>query len=93
MLHKKQVICKEFTEKPLQLENCIRSMLYDYRYKNRKDFYICKLSKIKKAFKNCIKSIKNMTQTGGSNTNMDIEKLKKKINKLDKNIDKYNKLI
>jgi prophage antirepressor-like protein len=93
MLHKKPVACKEFTEKPLQLENCIRSMLYDYRYKNRKDFYICKLSEIKKAFKNCIKSIKNMTQTGGSNINMDIEKLKKKINKLDKNIDKYNKLM
>ena len=74
-------------------------MLYDYRYKNRKDFYICKLSKIKKAFKNCIKSIKNMTQTGGSNTNTntntntDIDILKKKINKLDKHIDKYNKLL
>ena len=91
MLHKKQVICKEFTEKPLQLENCIRSMLYDYRYKNRKDFYICKLSEIKKAFKNCIKSIKNMTQTGGGSTNIDI--LKKRIIKLDKNIDKYNKLL
>ena len=98
MLHKKQVICKEFTEKPLQLENCIRSMLYDYRYKNRKDFYICKLSEIKKAFTNCIKSIKNMNhQTGGSNSlvqsSKDIDLIKTKIIKLNKYIDKYNKLL
>ncbi len=98
MLHKKQVICTEFTEKPLQLENCIRSMLYDYRYKNRKDFYICKLSEIKKAFTNCIKSIKNMNhQKGGSNSliqsSKDIDLIKTKIIKLDKYIDKYNKLL
>ena len=98
MLHKKQVICTEFTEKPLQLENCIRSMLYDYRYKNRKDFYICKLSEIKKAFTNCIKSIKNMNhQKGGSNSlvksSKDIDLIKTKIIKLDKYIDNYNKLL
>ena len=51
MLNKKKVIIKEFTDKPLQLENCIKSMLYGYRYKNKKDFYICKESDIKKAFK------------------------------------------
>ena len=54
MLHKKQVISKEFTEKPLQLENCI-------------------------------KSIKNMTQTGGSNTlqsSTEIDLIKNKIIKL-----------
>ena len=86
-LHKKSIICKEFTDKPLQFESCIRSMLYDYRYKNRKDFYICKSSIIKKAFNNCIKSIKNMNQTGGGINEIDvinnnIKKIDKKINKL-----------
>ena len=34
---------------PLQLETCIRSMLYKYGCKNRKDFYKCSLSKVKKS--------------------------------------------
>jgi prophage antirepressor-like protein len=49
MLHNKNIVEKEFTDKPLQLEHCLRAMLYDYRYKNRKDFYICKKSDIKKS--------------------------------------------
>ena len=47
-------------------------MLYNYRIKNRKDFYECDFNIIKKAFKNCDKSIKcmNQTQNGGNvNTN------------------------
>ena len=41
MLHKKKVVhTKEFDD-PLRLEMCIRSMLYDHRYKNKKDFFIC----------------------------------------------------
>ena len=93
MLHKRKVIHIEITDKPLQFENCLRSMLYDYRYKNRKDFYICKLSVIQKAFNNCIKSIKNMNQTGGGINeiellNNNINKLNKKILKMDNNINK-----
>ena len=92
-LHKRKVIHKEITDKPLQFENCLRSMLYDYRYKNKKDFYICKLSVIKKAFNNCIKSIKNMNQTGGGINeiellNNNIKKLNKKILKMDNYINK-----
>jgi prophage antirepressor-like protein len=90
MLHNKQVIIKEMTDKPLQLENCIRSMLYDYRYKNKKDFYVCKKSVINKAFNNCIKSIKNMNQKGGGSI---INKLQNKVNKLDKKIIKVNQLL
>ena len=84
VLHKRKVIYTEITDRPLQFENCLRSMLYEYRYKNRKDFYICKLSVIKKAFNNCIKSIKNMNQVGGGIN--EIEILNKKINKLNKKI-------
>ena len=68
-------------------------MLYEYRYKNRKDFYICKLNIIKSAFKNCIKSIKNMEQTGGGSIYNKLNILKDKIRKIDKHIIKYNKLV
>ena len=83
-LYKRKVIHKEITDKPLQFENCLRSMLFEYRYKDRKDFYICKLSVIRKAFNNCIKSIKNMNQLGGGINEIDI--LNNKINKLNKKI-------
>ena len=90
-LHKRKVIHKEITDKPLQFENCLRSMLYDYRYKDRKDFYICNLSVIRKAFNNCIKSIKNMNQTGGGINEIDL--LNNKINKLNKKILKMDNYI
>jgi hypothetical protein len=65
LLHNKKVILKEFCQNPIQLEICLKSLLYEYRYKNKKDFYICNLDIIKKAFKKCISSIKKMNQTGG----------------------------
>ena len=69
---------------PLQLESCIRSMLYNYRFKNKKDIFDCSINKIKKAFDKCIKTIKCIEQEGGM-----IEKItyyEDKINKL------YNKI-
>ena len=51
-LHKKDVIYYKETKCPLRLETCVRSMLYDHRYKDKKDFFICSLAKIKNAFKN-----------------------------------------
>jgi prophage antirepressor-like protein len=91
-LHKRPVVEKYFTEKAVQLESCIRSMLYDYRYKNKKDFFLCNRDIIKKAFKNCIKSIKNMKdiQKGGYN---EIDTLKLQLDKLDKEIENINKHI
>ena len=56
-LHNKKVAYYTEVKCPLQLETCIRSMLYNYRYKNRKDFFKFPLSKIKKAFSKCIKTI------------------------------------
>lgn len=53
MLHKKDVVHMVEFDKPLQLEMCVRSMLYEYRYnKNKKDFFICELEAIKKLLKN-----------------------------------------
>jgi mannosyltransferase OCH1-like enzyme len=59
IVHYVEILC------PLQLETCLRSMLYKYRIKNRKDFFDCSLLKIKKAFNLCIKSIKCIEQEGG----------------------------
>ena len=92
-LHKKPVVEKHFTEKAVRLEMCIRSMLYEYRYKNKKDFFLCNRDIIKKAFKNCIKSIKNMKyiQKGGGINEIDL--LKSQLEKLDKEIENINKLL
>lgn len=91
MLHKKPVVIKEFVENTVRFETCLRSMLYDYRYKNKKDFYLCDLSIIKKAVKNCKRSIKNMNQKGGGLS--EINKLKLRVTKIDKNLDNINKLL
>lgn len=89
-LHKKPVVEKYFTEKAVNLELCIRSMLYDYRYKNKKDFFLCDRNIIKKAFKNCKKSITNMNQTGGGMNEINILKSQlEKLNKAIKNVDKF----
>lgn len=47
-LHNHKVVVLMETTCPIKLESCIRSMLYDYRYKNKKDFYICNIKKIKR---------------------------------------------
>jgi prophage antirepressor-like protein len=70
-IHNKQVIYYVEIKCPLQLETCLKSMLYKYRIKNRKDFFNCTLIKIKKAFNVCINSIKcienpNLEQNGGT---------------------------
>jgi prophage antirepressor-like protein len=67
-IHNKKVVHYFELSCPLQLETCIRSMLYKYRYKNKKDYFKCSLKKIKKAFDKCLESIKCVeTQTGGDN--------------------------
>lgn len=79
MLHKKKVIHMQEFKNPLQLEMCVRSMLYEHRYK--KDFFICKLETIKSAFKECENSIKCMTQKGGGKNYIEseIEKIQKTV--------------
>ena len=67
-IHNKKVVHYIELSCPLQLETCIRSMLYKYRYKNNKDYYKCSLDKIKKAFDKCTESIKCIeNQDGGNN--------------------------
>jgi prophage antirepressor-like protein len=89
-LHKKKVVYIMETECPLRLETCVRAMLYKYRYKNKKDYYVCDIEKIKNAFKNCKKSIECMEQNGGVIKENLIEK---EIIKLAKNCKDLNKKI
>jgi predicted GIY-YIG superfamily endonuclease len=67
-IHNKKVAHYVELACPLQLETCLRSMLYKYRYKNKKDYFSCSLNKIKKAFTKCLDSIKcvESDQTGGT---------------------------
>ena len=66
-IHKKKVVHYVELLCPLQLETCIRSLLYKYRYKNKKDYFKCTLNKIIKAFDKCVESIKCIEeQTGGT---------------------------
>jgi len=82
-IYKKNVILMKEVLCLLQYETCIRSMLYNYRIKNKKDFYECDIKIIKKAFKKCDESIKCMNQIGGNNIlNYEIEQLTKKKKKL-----------
>lgn len=41
------------TKYPRSLEWRVRGLLYDYQYKDRKDFYVCSLKRVKLAFKSC----------------------------------------
>jgi prophage antirepressor-like protein len=94
-IYKKNVILMKDVECPLQYETCIRAMLYNYRIKNRKDFYECNIKKIEKAFEKCDESIKCINQAGGNRTILDLEidKLKKRINKIQLKINKYNEIL
>ena len=57
-IHNKEVVHFVEIQCPLQLESCIKSMLYKYRIKNRKEYFNTSLAKIKNAFNICIDSIK-----------------------------------
>ena len=91
-LHKKNVIHYTQITNPIKLEMCVRAMLYDFRYKDKKDFYVCKLKTIKDAIKVCVQEQKNMSlknQKGGGgniNHNILINEIVK-MNRIKKNIE------
>ena len=78
-IYKKKIILIKEVSCPLQFETCLKSMLYNYRIKNKKDFYECDIEIIKRAFQKCEESIKCMNQKGGSRLiDLEIMQLKKK---------------
>lgn len=90
MVHRVKTKC------PIQLELCVKSLLYKYRYHNKREFYECELDKIINVIKNCAKVInKNKlkrnkcvcvnqcNQQGGNDNNMGMKEIDDFINKLD----------
>jgi hypothetical protein len=81
---------------PIQLELCVKSLLYKYRYVNKREFYECELNKIIEVVENCAKVInKNKlkrnkcefnnnkcNQQGGNDNNMEMKEIDDFINKL-----------
>ncbi len=90
MLHKRKVILKEEVKTPIQLEMCVRSLLFDYRYRDNKDFFECNKKTVEKAIIKCKKNIKSVIQTGGSDMinkyNSQIKNMKNKLKILKKEI-------
>jgi len=97
-LHKRNVPHYVEYDCPLQLESCIRAMLYKHRYQDKRDFFECKLQKVKNAFKRCLEILKYMNcedseleddaQKGGRSTF-----IMKEINKLSKKKDELRNKI
>ena len=96
------------TKNPKRLENCLRSMLYDYQYKDDRDFFICELSNIKKAVNKCVQGFNEMkkgkysgsktdrkkNQSGGGKKRRGIKyTILKQINNMKKQVASYDKKI
>jgi prophage antirepressor-like protein len=52
-LFRKKIDC------PIQLEMCVKSLLYKYRYRDKREFYDCELKKIIEVVKKCINVLKD----------------------------------
>jgi hypothetical protein len=87
---KKNVVLTYESDCPAQFEACVRSLLYKWKYSN-KDFYMCDIEMIKKAFVTCQDGISCMKkQSGGGRSDTIVKekrKLKSQLNKIMKDID------
>jgi hypothetical protein len=74
-VHKKVVAFKIKTTNILHYEACLRGSMYNFRYKNNKDYYKIPLDKIKYAIENCGEVVKKLKNTidGGTKKNYDID--------------------
>lgn len=83
-LNRREIVYYVESKQSCMLESCVRTMLMPYKLMDRRDFYKCQLSTIKKAFKLCIKDILKMSQKGGGELKITMDgknKLKMKIKK------------
>lgn len=56
--HKKILSYKIKTDNILHFEACLRGVMYDFRYKNNKDYYNIPKNRIEEAIKHCTKIVK-----------------------------------
>lgn len=77
-VHKKVIAFKIKTTNILHYEACLRGSMYNFRYKNNKDYYKIPLDKIEYAIKNCgevVKKLKNNMDGGGKKYIIDNKKI------------------
>jgi hypothetical protein len=74
-VHKKILSYKIKTDNILHFEACLRGIMFDYRYKNNKDYYKISEDKIKEAINYCKKIVKEFKNDiiGGDKNKKDIE--------------------
>ncbi len=87
--HKKELVIKMKTPYPSQLETIIKGSLEPYRYKDKKDVYICDLDTLKKMFTDSNKYLKKIRKHenmrgGGEELKIKLKTLKKEIKIIDK---------
>ena len=77
-VHKKVVAFKIKTNNILHYEACLRGSMYNFRYKNNKDYYKIPLDKIKYAIKNCGEVVKKLQNNidGGTKKNYIIDNMR-----------------
>jgi phage anti-repressor protein len=80
-IHKKVLVFKIKTNNISHYEACLRSTLFNFRYKQNKDYYRTDVKVLKKAIKNCNCVIKTFKKSmkGGSNIKFDMNKINDKI--------------
>ena len=89
-VHKKILSYKIKTDNILHFEACLRGIMFDYRYKNNKDYYKISEDKIKEAINYCkkiVKEFKNDIIGGDKNkkeieVTFDIKKINNEISKM-----------
>ena len=91
-LHKHFVAHYQEIQCPIRLETCVRALLFDYRYMDKRDYYVCDKKTLKKAFEKCVESIKCMNQDGGSDI-INLSHLKETLKNLEKRMKKMEALL
>lgn len=72
--------------RPNEIEQCVKAILYKYRYRKNREFFTCSLNKIIKTIDSCIKIEKKC------NNCADLYICNKKIDKYNKLLIEYNSL-
>ncbi len=94
--HKKDVVIKVKTNDPSQLENILRESLKKYKYKDKKDVYLCDLKLLNKKFKEATNYIKKLDEDdemrgGGDELYEEVKELKRKVKQLDRTLKELKK--
>jgi prophage antirepressor-like protein len=66
-------------DKPQAIEYCVKGILYEYRYRGKKEYYKCGLKKIIEAIEKCNKIIKGKYYCGECKKEIDKKELKRHI--------------